>query len=299
MGYPTADTFSSLIDEVITSLQGFGTDNDQMCTLTSAVDASAVSLTVDDSDAISRGLIEIDEEILYVSNADNGNVVIQPWGRGQKGTTPAIHTAGSPISVAPTWPRAVVAREVNNTIRAVYPTLFGVGTYDLVTDALTWQYSVPANIDRVLSVEWRWVSSVEGWRPVPGWELIQSANTTDFATGSALLINDPLPAGCKIHVTFAKPPALLANPTDAFTLTGLPASSRDVIVYGCAMRLLPWQDSGRVPVETVSSDVQDATKPVGGGITVSNQFRNMYNARLADERRSLLTRYPPRSHKVR
>lgn len=299
MGYTTSDTFVSLIDEVITSLQGFGTDNDQLCTLTVALNSSATTFTVDDSDGISRGLVEIDEEIIYVSSADNGNVVVQPWGRGYKGTVATNHAVNSPIAVAPTWPRAVVAREVNNTIRAVYPQLFAVGTTDFSVSAITWQYNMPASVDRVLSVEWCWTTSIDGWMPITGWELIQSANTTDFASGKALLISEPLPSGCRIHVTYAKPPSFLVNSTDLYSSTGLPASSRDVVVYGTAARLLPWQDTSRVPVETVSSDAQDTTKPVGNGIALAKELRNLYASRLADERRILMDRYPSRSHRIR
>lgn len=300
MGYTTSDTFGSLIDEVITSLQGFGTDNDQVCTLTSTLNASATTFTVDDSDGISRGLVEIDEEILYVASAENGSVVIQPWGRGYKGTSPVSHAINTAVSVAPTWPRAVVAREVNNTIRAVYPNLFAVTTHDFTTAGITWQYSVPANIDRVLAVEWSWITTaIDGWMPVTGWELVQSANTTDFATGKALLLSEPLPSGCRIHVTYAKPPSFLVNTSDLYSSTGLPASSRDVVVYGAAARLLPWQDTGRVPVSSVSSDAQDSLKPVGNGVALAKELRSMYASRLADERRILQERYPSRSHRVR
>lgn len=300
MGYTTSDTFGSLIDEVITSLQGFGTDNDQVCTLTETLSASATSFAVDDSDSISRGLIEIGEEILYVSSADNGNVLITPWGRGYKGTVPTTHAVNTAISVAPTWPRAVVAREINNTIRAVYPSLFAVGTYDFSTTGITWQYSMTSAVDRILSVEWSWITSaIDGWMPVTGWELIQSANVSDFASGKALLISEPLPSGCRIHVTYAKPPTLLVNSTDLYSSSGLPASSRDVVVYGAASRLLPWQDTGRLPVETVGSDTQDTTKPVGNGVALAKELRNLYASRLQDERRILMDRYPSRSHRVR
>jgi hypothetical protein len=299
MAYPTNDTFASLIDEVITSLQGYGTDNDQVATLTQGVGVNDLTFSVDDSDELSRGLIEIDTEIMYVQAADNGTVVIQPWGRGFKGTVATAHTANSMISVAPTWPRAVVAREVNNTVRAVYPDLFGIGTLDLTTTAVTWQYAVPAVIDRVLSVEYRWIDVTEGWMPIDGWELIQSANTSDFYTGKALLINDPLPAGCIVHIVYAKPPTFLVNPTDSYSVTGLPASSRDVIVYGAASRLLPWQDASRVSVETVSSDAQDQTKPVGNGLAVAGELRKLYTLRLESERKALMQRYPSRTHRVR
>jgi len=299
MGYPTSDTFSSLIDEVITSLSGFGTENDAVCTLLEPVTASSVVLSVDDTDDVSRGLLEIEEEILYVNSAENGTVTLQSWGRGYKGTTAVAHAAGTPVFVAPTWPRAVVAREVNNTIRAVYPNLWAIGTNDFSSSPTTWQYVMPAAVERVLSVEWRWTTDLDGWMPITGWELIQSANVTDFATGKALLISEPLPAGCRIHVTYAKAPTFLSLPTDTYASTGLPSSSRDVIVYGAASRLLPWQDTGRIPVTAVSSDVQDSLKPVGNGIVLSKELRNLYVTRLADERRALLERYPTRTHRVR
>lgn len=299
MAYPTNDTFSSLIDEVITSLQGFGTDNDQVCTLVGGIGSSDTSISVDDTDDVSRGIIEIDQEIIYVFSADQGLIQVPPWGRGFKGSVASAHTAGAMVSVAPSWPRAAVAREVNNTVRSVYPSLFAVGTLELTSNSLTWQYQIPATVDRVLSVEWRWTTTIDGWMPVTGWEMIQSANTTDFASGKALLIAEPLPAGCRIHVTYAKQPTLMVNPTDVFTVTGLPSSSRDVIVYGAASRLLPWQDTARIPVESVSSDVQDSLKPVGNAISLAKEIRNLYAIRMQAEQQALMDRYPMRAHKVR
>jgi hypothetical protein len=223
------------------------------------------------------------------------------WGRGYKGTVAATHSAGSQISIAPTWPRAVVAREVNNTIRAVYPNLFAVGTYDFTASPTTWQYSMPSVIDRVLSVEWRWGNSIDidGWMPVHSWEMSQSANVSDFGTGKALMIGEPLVSGARLHVVYSRAPSVLVNPSDVFTLSGLPSSARDVIVYGATSRLLPWQDSARVPVETVSSDAQDNTKPVGNGIAVAAEIRKLYTSRLQDEMRSQANRYPSRQHRVR
>lgn len=299
MGYPTSDTFASLIDEVITSLSGFGTDNDAVCTLTAPVTAGASELAVDDTSDVSRGLIEIDEEIIYVSSAENGLVQIQPWGRGYKGTVAASHALGSAVYVSPTWPRAIVAREINNTIRMVYPNLWAIGTHDLNSSPTTWQYTLPADVERVLAVEWRWTTDIDGWMPIQGWEMIQSANVTDFATGKALLIAEPLPAGCRLHVTYAKVPTFLTLPADTYASTGLPSSSRDVVVYGAAARLLPWQDTGRIPVTSVSSDAQDSLKPVGNGAALGKELRSLYVSRLTDERRALLERYPTRVHKVR
>jgi hypothetical protein len=298
VAYTTTDTFSSLVDEVITSLQGFGTNNDQVCTLTSNMTAGDLSFTVDESDNISRGIIEIDDEILYVSYGENGTVYVPAFGRGFKGTAPIPHTAGVAVWVSPTWPRSTVAREVNNTIRSLYPSLFAVGTVDIQSSSTNYQYELPTDLERVLSVEWKW-NYPNSWNTVKSWETIHSASVTDFPSGKALMIGDPLPINATIHVTYAKIPSVLPLSTSLFTDSGLPASARDVVVLGTAARLIPWQDTSRLPVESVPSDALDLGKPVGTATQVANAMRTMYQTRLDQERRAQLDRYPTRAHRTR
>lgn len=300
MGYPTNDTFSSLIEEVRSSLQGFGTDNDQVVTLLSDTNANSTSMSVDSGADVSRGIIEIDDEIVYAYGADDGGIVtIPPWGRGYKGTTAESHTAGTAVWIAPTWPKATVARAVNNTIRALYPDLFGIGVYDFsASNSVGWQYQMPADTERVLSVEWRY-NVPNSWETVKSWEFSYKASTSDYATGKALLIGDPLPLSSTVHVVYVKRPSLLVNPDDLFTITGLSDSARDLVIWGTAASLVPWQDSSRLPVESVPSDALDATKPVGNATTVSQYFRALYQAKLQSEIRSQQDRYPSRVHKVR
>jgi hypothetical protein len=293
--YSTTDTFASLIDEVQTSLQAFGVANDQVATLTSSPDASDLTFTLDSTDNISRGIIEIDEEIMYVDYGENGTVYIPAWGRGFKGTVAASHTTGSAVWISPTWPRATVAREVNNAIRAIYPDVFAVATADITSNSTTWEYELPSDCERVLAVEWRW-NAPQGWETIKRWEMVHSAQTSQFSSGKALLIGDPVPYNSTLHVTYAKIPSLLSSPSDLFTSTGLSASCRDLAVLGAATRLIPWQDTARLPVETVPSDVQDVGKPVGLASQVAGTLRQQYSAKLAAERRSLLDRFPTRSH---
>jgi hypothetical protein len=298
MPYPSVDTFSSLIDEVITSLQGFGTANDQVVTLTGTLAANATQFLVDDTDSVSRGIAEIDDEIIYIGSADNGTVYVPPWGRGFKGTVASAHALGSPVWISPSWPRATVAREVNNTIKALYPSLFGIGTVDFASSNTNWSYTLPADCERVLGVQWRY-NFPDSWQTVKSWEAVHSASTADFATGKAIIIGEPLPTNAKIHVTYAKLPSALATGSSLFTESGLPASSRDVVVLGTAVRLMPWQDVARLPVETVPSDALDTGQRVGLATQVAGSMRTQYQARLDQERRALLERYPTRTHKVR
>lgn len=298
-GFSTTDTFGSLIDEVIISLQGYGVEVDQIATLVADIGAVSTTLRLDMADAITRGLIEIDDELMFVSQAVNGVATVPAWGRGFKGTTASAHTAGSAVYISPTFPRSIVAREVNNTIRSVYPQLFQVKTYDFTVDATHIQYQLPADLDRILSVSWQWLA-IDGWNALQEYEAVSGALTTDFATGKYIALGAPLGAGIRVHVVYATSPTLLTNASDAFAATtGLPPTSRDVIVYGAASRLLPWLDSGRLPTDTVSSDLQDQQKPLGNAIAVGREMRTLYTTRLEQERALLATKYPFRQHRVR
>lgn len=299
-GYPTTDTFDSLIDEVITSLQGFGASADLIQTLSGNLSQNGLTFTVASAvPTLGRGIVEIDQELIYVNSFSGTTATIAPWGRGWKGTTPAIHNDGAAIYVSPQYPRSIVAREVNNTIRAVYPSLFPVGTTDITVNSRDWQYQLPAECDNVITVEWKF-SVVTSWQPMNGWEQVSSANTTDFATGNFLAVSDPLPSDSILHVTYMKPPTLLVNGSDGFAVTtGLPSSCRDVIVYGAASRLLPWIDATHVMQESVPSDAQDQVRPPGTAINVGRELRSLYNMRLQQERAQLMARYPARVHKIR
>ena len=297
-GYSTTDTLGSLIDETVMSLQGFGVVSDQVCSLVGNVSDSATSLTLDSGEVLSRGIIEVDQELMFVTQCVNGVATVPSWGRGWKGTAKASHTDGSAVYISPTFPRSIVSRQVNNTIKAVYPNLFAVKSFDFQMSALLWQYEMPADMDRLISVEWKY-NDIMGWNPLRSWELVHSANVTDFASGKFLCLNEFLPPAVSIHVTYAGLPTALANETDPLSATGLPASCRDVIVYGAAASLLPWLDSGRAPVDTVSSDAQDTQKPIGAASSVAAQLRQLYNTRLQQERTALLAKFPVPVHKVR
>jgi hypothetical protein len=298
-GYSTTDTLSSLVDEVIMSLQGFGVEVDQVATLLNAIDGTANVLRLDAPDAITRGIVEIDDEVIYVSSALNGVATVPAWGRGFKGTAASSHSSGAAVFISPTYPRSVVTREVNNTIRALYPDLFAVRTYDFTADSIHAQYMMPSDMDRIMAVEWRWLA-IDGWNVLNEWELVQNAYAGDFSTGKVLALGATLGSGIKVHVTYAAPPALLANATDRFAdVSGLPATCRDVVVFGAASRLLPWIDSGRLPTDTVSSDQQDQTKPIGNAVNVGREIRTMYQTALLREKHALNLRYPMRKHRIR
>src|SRR5690348_12493985 len=111
--------------------------SDQVFTLTGNISDSDTTIPVDTA-SIGRCVIEIDQELIYVSASSGNNLTVPAWGRGWKGTTKASHSTGSAVFVAPVYPKSVVGRELNNAIRAVYPDLFAIGTLDTTVSAVDW-----------------------------------------------------------------------------------------------------------------------------------------------------------------
>lgn len=296
-GFSTTDTFGSLKDEVISSLQGWGVDNDQLATLSVPI-ASTTATQFQYTGEISRGIVEIDEELIWVESTADGLANVPAWGRGFKGSTKSTHSTGAMISVSPTFPRAVVGREVNNALRGLYPTLFAIHTTDILTSPSVWQYELPADADWVIGVEWRRDSRPE-WEVLTSWEMMSSASTDNFPSGKALAIGLALPGAITLHVTYASPFTLFASDSATLSSTGLHVGARDVLVLGAASRLVPWLDTGRLPSQTVSADLVDQQDPVGKATAIARELRANYMARLQEERKALLTRYPTKVHTTR
>lgn len=294
-GYTTTDSFGSLIDEVIMSLLGFGISYDQVGTLDTDLAVDGFSFSVTGTELV-RGVVEIDKELIWVQSVDSGLATVPPWGRGFKGTGPAPHDAGAAVYVSPQFPRSIVAREVNNTIRSLYPQLFAVHTVEITGDGYTRQWEMPSPCDRVVNVEWQYGD--EPWCQVGGWELVHSANTATFSTGMAIHLPQA-PSGTKYHVTYAAAPGLFGGEAELFGSTGLPTTCRDVVVLGAASRLMPWLDAGRIPTPTVQADLVDQTNAIGTAVAVGKELRQRYERRLAEERNALLLKYPLRPHRVR
>lgn len=287
-------TLDSLIDDTINRLQGFGVNNDQFSTLAEDMSPTDTSFRVTDPGRISQGIVEIGTELVLVSTVGETSGVIAR--RGYRGTVASSHQAGEPVLMRPTYPRAVVAREINLTLASIYPALYGVKQVELDADPVTWQYGLPADTARVLLVEVN-NSAVEGWNIVEDWDVRHGANPTSFPTGIALNVRTPQLG--KLRVWYASRPGQFAALSDEWTLTGLPESCRDVVILGTAVRLIPWLDTGRLPVEAAEADAADNARQLGTALSAAKALKADYAEALNRERTALEQKYPPRARGVR
>jgi hypothetical protein len=294
-------TFGQMTDEVIRKLAGFTLRQDRQTHLTSAITATATTINVASAQNISTGIIQIDDELIYVDSFDrtNGVLTIPPYGRGYQGTSASSHTNGSKVVISPTFPVVDVKAAINETISAVSDNLFAVGTHTFSYSTSKLTYEIPAEVDEVLAISYQTTGPSKEWLPVRGWRIDKSANSTAFASGKSLTLNTPVEPGRTVQVTYSYAPLEMdLNDDDFDVVTGLPQSCKDVIVFGAAWRLSSFIDPGRLTFGSAESDQQSqiAGRSYGAGTNASKYLLAVYEKRLAEEVTKLQNRFPIRIH---
>lgn len=297
-------TYADLVNEISLNLSGYTLRQDRTTHLTQAIDDSQLSLNFGSVTNIGKGTVEIDDELLWLDTYDrvSNSAVVAPYGRGYYGTTKASHAANSKVTIAPTFPRATIKKAINDTIDAVFPDLFGVGVHTFNFNQVKTTYSLPADVETVLYVSWKSTGPTEEWIPLRNWRADPLANTTAFTTGQSISIYDRVDAGRTVQVFYNKKPTTLADsaPNAVFeTVTGLPSSTKDVIVYGASYRLSSFIDPGRLNYSSAEADNADTKIQYGAGASTARFLLALYQQRLKEESKKLRDVYPTRIHYTR
>lgn len=292
-------TFAQLADRVESVLHGYTENTEPSTWLTTSATSTSTSLTVYDASVVGRGYVQIDDEIVFVNSTDNvaNQLNLAPWGRAQRGTTAAAHSSNAKVTVSPLFPRKEIKNAINNTIDSMYPSVFGVGSYDFTYVAARFSYQIPSEVQNVLSVTYSIVGPSKEWFPARGWQLDRTADDTAFTTGKSLSIYSSVLPGQTVHVTYSKRPTLLTNDSDDYeTVTGLPSYSEDVVIYGAAFRMISFLDPSRLGPQSAAADILDGVRPNGSGQNASRFLYNIYQQRLNEVANNQRRQYPIRSH---
>lgn len=292
-------TLNNLIDDVQLDLSGFTYRQDRVTYLVSAATTSDLILNVASTDNIGKGIIEIDDEMMWVDSYDRqaNTITIAPFGRGYNGSTAAAHSSNSKVTITPTYPRYAVKRAINDTVNAVYPKVFATGSTAVSFLASRTTYSVPADAVQILSMAWQSVGPTKEWLPIRQWRWDPLAYASAFPTGKSVSIYDNILPGRTMNIIYAHIPTLMTSNTDDFeNTTGLPASMKDVIVYGAAWRLSSYVDPARISISSPAADELDVKRPYGTGTNVTKNLQALYLQRLEEESLKQKLQYPTRVH---
>lgn len=294
-------TLSNMIDEVTLKLAGFTLRQDRQTHLVEPITSSSTEIQVANATNISTGIIEIDDELIYVDSYDRTakKLNVPPYGRGYSGSSASSHSAGKRVTIAPTFPRTSIKQAINDTVNSVFPSLYSVSSTVFKYKPAQTTYPLPSSAQTVLGVSYETTGPSKQWRPVRGWRIDPMANIGAFDSTNSISILSGVEPGRNIQVTYTVEPSTMTADNNDFSLTtGLPESSKDVIVLGAAYRLASFVDPGRLTFGSAEADQQSqvAGRTYGAGTNTAKYLLALYNQRLQDEARKLTDKFPTRVH---
>ena len=303
-------TLLDMINEVSMNLSGYTLQQDRATHITADVAATAstiaapITLSLASTDSVGKGIVEIDEELFWVDNYDRvGNTAtIAPYGRAYIGTTLAAHTAGTKVTIAPTFPRFTIKRAINDTINAIGSSIFAAKTTTITSNSAVSAFRLPAtgttlNIRSILAAAYQALGASKEWIPLRNYRFDGNANSTAFTSGQTLSIYDYIPSGRTIQVVYSTNPTSFSTNADIFTdTTGLPESCKDLVILGATYRLLSNLDPARASMVSPQADETDSKRPYGSSQSLTKQVYALFNQRLNEEIKKQQDKYPIRVH---
>lgn len=298
-------TLSEMIDEVSINLSGYTYQQDRSTYLTTAVtaltspSASPTVLSLGSTENVGKGIVEVDEELMWVNSFDriSNTATISPYGRGYLGTTATTHAVDAKVTISPIFPRYSIKKAINDTIRAIGTQLMTVKQTTFTWNAAVNTYGFEnLNIESILTVMWQDIGPTEEWIRVNRYDFDPLAETTTWGSGSqTITIYDYITAGRTVKIMYVtQPTAFTANNEVFTTQTGYPASVKDVIILGAAYRLLTYLDPARASQVSPQADEIDAKRPFGSANTAVRQVYALFQQRLKEEISAFQGQYPPR-----
>jgi hypothetical protein len=245
---------------------------------------------------LSRGLVEIDDELILVKKWDqqSGTVTVLGGtaGRGYEGTAAASHAQNALITSNPAFPRARIKEAVNQTITTLYPELVVFSSTEITKLAPVVEYELPADCADVWYVTGQLIGPSKVAQPLPNWRYNPKARAANFPSGKSIQILDYVTAGQAVKVVYAKTPSALVNNSDEFTTTGYPERYVDLVVYGTCMRLLPALEAARLQMQAVEATERAPLVPPASAAKAMAMYAQLYQQRLQEERDQLYSDVP-------
>jgi hypothetical protein len=289
-----ATTTSKMIAATRGLLQSWSLDEEQSTTLAADMGVGDLSFTITTARGIatgvSPGIIEIDEELMYCDSISSTGGTITAWGRGHLETVPAAHVTGTRIISQPTFPRAKILDEMNQTMARIFPDVFAVKVFDDTVKSVSITYNLPDDAQWVLAGKWQRADGRQYWQS------LQRMRVSPIGSdGVTVDVADHMMPGRPIQFIYAAKPSPLVNESDDFeTTTGLSISVQDVVTIGAADSLTVSQELSRLQMSSVEQQNRAQLVAPSAALTSSRYLEQRFQQRLMEERKSLQRLYPPR-----
>ncbi len=246
----------------------------------------------------SRASCELEDWHVYTTDTTAKTITVE---RAAYGSTAATHTTvGTVVHLGAKHSNFEILTTANKVLKELQGRgLYKTATVELTYAAATDGYNLAGltNFMRVIEVYVDHPGSAARWSriDVTEWDVIQDAETDDFATGNALmLVNGARTAsGQQVRVTCAVEfPELSALADNVESVTGLATS--DVLDLGVAVSLVSNTPLERNDLSRQPDPRRAAEVPPGAWLSAPNRIVRRFEDRVEQELSILEKRHPVR-----
>lgn len=277
-------SFETMVEDTLSEVSSYVRNQESITVITQQIDSNDLTITLDDASQVSRGIVEIGDELVFIKsvNKQAGTATILPGGRGWKGSTATTHAINTIVRNNPLYPKLMVQRALNDTIKSI--NLMALDNHTFEFDGTRYAYMMPSDFEEAVGVSWHAPDTTQVWPLIKRYRIDKNFYDEDTATeGKALvLLEFPMP-GRNVRVQYVKFPTPLGSGDD-FSDTGLPASAEDVIRLGAMWRLVSTVDPGKVVAMSPSADLVDQPVGAGDSTAVARYIYQLFSVRLAEEK---------------
>lgn len=277
----------------------FSGQNEELNRLDGAITANASSILFKyDVSGIQRGAtiaIGLEEIQVWESSGKTASVVQ----RGVNGTIGAIHADLDVVSVKPKFSDFRILTAINHDLRDLSSP--DNGLYQLKTVELTYNptiqgydmTSVASDLIGIAEIRYKNTGPEKTFPRIDKYALLRNMNTSDFASGTALVLYQggfpSLPIRVRYKATFTPLTAVTDN---VVTTGGLTDTMVDLPPLGAAVRLVSPRDIKRAFSEHQGEPRRADEVRVGDGSQSMRGMMMLRAARIMSERARLDAQYP-------
>lgn len=292
-------TVGDLISDISFRMHSYTGLREATTYLTSAVGSTDTVLNVASGDRISRGYIEVEQELMLVDSVEGNSVKLPPFGRGQEGSGATAHDANVQVTNDPLLPAVSVLRALQDTVLQVHPDLFQVKSTSVTYQGSVVTYPLPMDVDRVLQVSAPIPGPSGLWPRLDAWNFDKAADTNRYPSGKTIDIYGGVTPGYAVRVVYAGPYTTPQSFTDDLSALGIQDSVKEVLLLGTCWRICQMLESSRLQMQGIEQFARQEAVPAGSETNLARQLYAMYSQRMAEERRRLLALHPAQIHRTR
>ena len=266
--------------------------NELATTVNTAV--TSIVLSYDLGGFRAGSVVEIESEMMYIWEATAATKTLTVT-RGFDGTTAASHTSGTLATVNPRFPRQQMLDALNADIDDLSSTvngLFRVVAQDISYNGTNRQINLTSatKVIDLLDVRLRYLST--DFPVIRKVRLQRDLPTADFASGLAIVFDEPVMAGTLRVVTKREFTRASSEASDVQTVCFVPETCEDILEMGVILRMMNGREIKRNFIESQGDTRRSDEVPSGSTRDSLTNIQRLRRERIVSEAARLKQQYP-------